>query len=370
MVGGGYAGVMAANRLSGMAGVRVTLVDPRDRFVERIRLHQLAAGSADDASVPFGAVLATAVGRVTAAVGLVEAERRSLRLEGGGELRWDRLVLATGSGPGPSPAGVHVVASLEGAWRLRAAIAALRADPSRRHPVRVAVVGGGLTGIETAAELATVDGLEVTLHAADTIASGLSDRGAASVRRTLGSLGARVAAGAAVGDAVAGTPGDLDADLVVWATGFAASSLAARSGLPVDELGRVRVDPALRVLGQERIVAAGDGAVIDDVGYAYVRMSCAIGMPMGVHAGTTVGRAIAGESPTAFDAGYALRCISLGRRAGVAQWVTADDRPRRLVLTGRPGARLKEWVCRSTLRAMRNEADRPGSTRWPRGPRP
>ena len=44
IVGGGYAGVMAANRLTRRADVRVTLVNPRPQFVERIRLHQLVGG--------------------------------------------------------------------------------------------------------------------------------------------------------------------------------------------------------------------------------------------------------------------------------------------------------------------------------------
>ena len=60
VVGGGYAGVAAANRLSGRGGVSVTLVNPRPVFVERIRLHQLAAGT-DDAIVEFGKVLAPSV---------------------------------------------------------------------------------------------------------------------------------------------------------------------------------------------------------------------------------------------------------------------------------------------------------------------
>src|SRR5690606_15203876 len=45
VIGGGYAGVMAANRLTRRDDVTVTLVNPRPTFVERIRLHQLVTGS-------------------------------------------------------------------------------------------------------------------------------------------------------------------------------------------------------------------------------------------------------------------------------------------------------------------------------------
>ena len=47
VVGGGYAGVLAANRLLQRADVDVALINPRPQFVERIRLHQLVAGTDD-----------------------------------------------------------------------------------------------------------------------------------------------------------------------------------------------------------------------------------------------------------------------------------------------------------------------------------
>src|SRR5688572_5161592 len=43
ILGGGYAGVMAAARIA-RRGTPVTLIDARDGMVERIRLHQVAAG--------------------------------------------------------------------------------------------------------------------------------------------------------------------------------------------------------------------------------------------------------------------------------------------------------------------------------------
>ena len=56
VIGGGYAGVIAANHLRINADVAVTLINPRPQFVERIRLHQLVTGS-DDAVVDYADVL-------------------------------------------------------------------------------------------------------------------------------------------------------------------------------------------------------------------------------------------------------------------------------------------------------------------------
>ncbi|EFE66160.1 oxidoreductase [Streptomyces viridosporus ATCC 14672] len=54
VIGGGYAGVMAANRLRLRDDVTVTLINPRPDFVHRVRLHQLVGGS-DDAVVAYRA---------------------------------------------------------------------------------------------------------------------------------------------------------------------------------------------------------------------------------------------------------------------------------------------------------------------------
>jgi NADH dehydrogenase len=56
VVGGGYAGTLAANHLRMRADVDVTLVNPRPMFVERIRLHQLVAGT-HGAVVDYGSML-------------------------------------------------------------------------------------------------------------------------------------------------------------------------------------------------------------------------------------------------------------------------------------------------------------------------
>ena len=60
VIGGGYAGTLAANHLRLNADVDITMVNPRPVFVERIRLHQLAAGSGS-AAVDYGTLLGEGV---------------------------------------------------------------------------------------------------------------------------------------------------------------------------------------------------------------------------------------------------------------------------------------------------------------------
>jgi NADH dehydrogenase FAD-containing subunit len=97
VIGGGYAGVMAANRLTQRDDVAVTLINPRRTFVERIRLHQLAGGS-DDAVVDYGKILAGGVELVVDTVTRIDAAGRRVSLDSGGAVGYDYLIYAVGSG--------------------------------------------------------------------------------------------------------------------------------------------------------------------------------------------------------------------------------------------------------------------------------
>ncbi|MFE7927317.1 FAD-dependent oxidoreductase, partial [Streptomyces sp. NPDC057456] len=97
VIGGGYAGVMAANRLTQRDDVTVTLINPRPTFVERIRLHQLVGGS-DDAVVDYAKILADRVRLTVDTVTRIDAAGRHVELASGGTVGYDYLIYAVGSG--------------------------------------------------------------------------------------------------------------------------------------------------------------------------------------------------------------------------------------------------------------------------------
>ena len=133
VVGGGYAGVLAANRLTQRTDVSVTLVNPRPTFVERIRLHQLVGGS-HPAVVDYRTVLSEGVRLVVDTATRIDAPGRQVVLGDGDPLDYDHLVYAAGSGSALRVPGAaehaYALASLEEAQRLRPA---LDADPDRRR---------------------------------------------------------------------------------------------------------------------------------------------------------------------------------------------------------------------------------------------
>lgn len=365
VVGGGYAGVMAANRVTQRDDVAVTLINPRPRFVERIRLHQLVGGS-DDAVVDYRDVLAEGVRLVVDTVTRIDAAERSVTLEAGGPLGYDYLIYAVGSGtadPGVPGAAefAHPTASLEEASRLRAVVDGAPAEAP------VTVVGGGPLGIETAAELAEL-GRTVTLVCGGQLGPYLHPWGRRSVAKKLSKLGVTVLDGPGAKatrvtpDAVLlGDGREVPSTVTVWAAGFGVPDLARRSGLSTDALGRLLTDETLTSVDDDRIVATGDAAAPSGLP---LRMSCQAALPLGSHAADTVLSRMAGERPAAFDKGIAAMCVSLGRGAGVFQFAHRDDTAMGLHVGGRLGAKLKEAACKSTIKQLADEARKPGSHKW------
>lgn len=360
VVGGGYAGVTAANRLA-RGGAEVTLVNARPVFVERIRLHQLVGGS-DDAVVDFGEVLAPSVVLVVAEVERIDAPAGRVVLSSGEGIDYDRLVYAVGSGqlhssiPGAAEYA-HPVADLDDAEPLRRALAAAGKDAP------VTVVGAGPAGIEVAAELAEL-GQAVTLLCGGELGPYLRPGGRRAVTRRLVALGAKVVDGpgsrvtAVRWDAVELADGrSIPSAVTILTAGLGVPDLARRSGLTTDPLGRLVTDTTLTSVDDDRIVAAGDAAA--PAGMA-VRMSCQAAGPLGSHAAATVLRRSAGAEPAPFSMGFIGQCISLGRRHGIVQFARPDDTAVPFHVGGRVGAVLKAFVCWGTVAQLTFGARRAG----------
>jgi hypothetical protein len=80
-------------------------------------------------------------------------------------------------------------------------------------------------------------------------------------------------------------------------------------------------------------------------------MSCALALPMGGY----VADLLSGATDEPFRFGFAVQCISLGRKDGIIDFVNADDTPRGIAITGHAGAWVKELVCRYTVMSLRLE---------------
>ncbi|WP_344620216.1 NAD(P)/FAD-dependent oxidoreductase [Dactylosporangium salmoneum] len=350
VLGAGYAGLMAAlgaARRTRRLGGRVTLVNPSERFTERLRMHQVASGQA---------LAEHRIPDLVAGAGIEFVQGWAERLDparkvvvvGGRELRYDIAVLAIGSvaDTGAVPGAAEHAFTLDGpdaAGRLAERVAGA---PS------VVVVGGGLTGVEAASEIAERHpGRPILLLSRDVPGATMSAPARAYLDGALARLGVRVRAGVDVvevrEDGVTLAGGEVvPAGVVVWTTGFTAPPLAREAGLAVDGHGRVLVDATLRSVSHPDVYAAGDSAAIRQ-SWGMIHGTCQSGIPAGAYVGQAIARHLRGRRAKPFRFGYIHQHVSLGRSDAIVQFTRPDDSPRRLFLTGRAAVRYKEAVISS-----------------------
>ncbi|NEB40628.1 FAD-dependent oxidoreductase [Streptomyces sp. SID14515] len=367
VIGAGYTGASAAGRLARRLrseDVSITLVNAEPDFVERVRMHQLAAGQ-DLRPRPFREMFAgTGVRLKLAKVSGIDVDRRTVSVtapDGTGEpedLEYDTLVYALGSAwnthavPGVAE-HAHDIAGRDGALRLRDRLAALAPGSP------VTVVGGGLTGVEAAAEIAeTRPDLDVALIARGALGDWLSPKGARHLRKVFTGLKItaheHTAATAVEADRVTTAEGDVPAAITVWTTGFAVHPIARATTLETGDNGQIVVDATMRSTSHPDVYAIGDAALVAGPGDKPLRMSCASGVPTAWQAADAIAARLTGGKLPTISARYFNQCISLGRKKGLIQYVTADDRAVSAALTGRLAAFYKELVCKGAAWGVAN----------------
>ncbi|MFD9369258.1 NAD(P)/FAD-dependent oxidoreductase [Streptomyces sp. NPDC060020] len=363
VLGAGYAGAYVAGTLArrlSPADTEITVVNAEPDFVQRLRLHQLAAGQEIAAprlvNVFAGAGIRLRLARVTA----VDPERQVVAVadaDGGGELGYDTLLYALGSHVadhgvrGVAEHAFHVT-SRPAALRLRERLDSLG---KRGEGGRVLVVGDGLTGIETATEIAeSQPGLSVALIARGELGAPLSAGARSHLRRACDRLGVTVLEHTSV-EAVEATRvlcvdgTTLASDATVWTAGFAVNPIAAAAGLEVTDDGRIVVDRTMRSLSHPNVYAAGDSVyAIGDNGRP-LPMSCASAGFTGMQAMKAIVGSLTGGKTANVRLGYPGNHISLGRRDGILQMVDDEAQAKSKYVGGRKAARIKAGILKMSL---------------------
>ncbi len=310
IVGGGAAGLELAARLGaryGRARHDIILVERNRTHIWKPLLHEVATGSLD-ANLDevgygnhgyrwgyryfYGTLHAIdTVAREIHIAPLIDEDGSELM--SAQTLRFDYLVLAIGSISNDfgTPGVQDYCLSLDSrrqADRFRSKLLnhclrvsrIMARDPASDAHVRVAIVGGGATGVELAAELYNAadalshyglevfdrNRLEVTLiEAGPRILPALPERLSDAARHELEALGVRVATGLQVtevtAEAIITRSGEaIPADLKVWAAGVKGTPLeGGAGGLDMTKNGQFVVRPTLQT-SDDRIFAMGDCA--------------------------------------------------------------------------------------------------------------
>lgn len=297
VLGGGIAGLEAARRLrDGLARRRhleVVLMDARAQSTWSPLLYDVATGAASTRWV--GLELRDFVD-AEEGLRLLKAQARGLDLDKrailteGASVPFDYLILATGARPDEHGLGVlsqgarplrHLEDAAEIGKRVFEAVRAwARKEDRREGALTFVIAGGGPTGVELAAELASAARAELLprvgeearaafrvllVEPHDSVLPAFDP----SLQRAAQEALVRHGVELVLGDRVLGLEGDqvtLESGQVVtsrhliWAAGARGADWLADSGLPLDARGLIQVQSDLEVVGQEEIFAVGDCA--------------------------------------------------------------------------------------------------------------
>lgn len=381
VVGGGYAGLMAAVRLAKKTrpDVAITLINAADAFIERVRNHQVAAGrQVGRHSLPT-LLRGTRIRFERGVVTDIDLPARRVILRQGAEdgagsevvMRYDYLVYAVGSS---SRTGA-IAGAADHAYTLdhpSVETLSARMPELARRGGRVLVIGGGPTGVELATELAEAyPGAAISLVTRHDVLPRFSPKARRYVRRSLAKLGINLVEETGIAEvrpdaAVAADGRRIPFDAAVLTGGFGVSRLARRAGFRVNSRGQILTDRTLRSLSHPEVYAVGDAAIPADEPGAPVRMSVLTALEMGAHGADSLAARLNGRRPTAFGLSYGAAGISLGRRNGVVQFLDGSrDTPRDAILTGRFALNVREFFVRAAFGVIKAQRVAPWVFAWP-----
>jgi NADH dehydrogenase FAD-containing subunit len=327
--GGGIAGGTLAKKLSRDA--KVTLVDPLDYFEVPMAAPRnlVRPGYAEKAIVAF----ATAMPRVE----LVRARLAELTPDGGivEEDNGNRMlvrrslsVLATGSS-----FANELMRAFHGSAAQRKAF---YGHFNQRLTVaeRVLIVGGGPIGVEVAGEISETwpDKSVTIVEAGARLLAGTSEQAAEYAASVLAARRVTIVTGerlegadhpmtdifASGGEASTSAGRRIPYDVLLWCTGGRPNTAYMKSHFAetLNSMGRIKVTPDLRVIGQERVFALGDITDLDEN-----KMAAHINGQVKVAEANV--RAILAGGATSLKSykaqtGNPLMAVTLGSRMGVA----------------------------------------------------
>jgi NADH dehydrogenase len=368
LVGGGFAGLQAALRLS-RAEVDVTLVDRRNFHLFQPLAYQVATGALSPSEIcyPLRTIFR---GRRNVEVVLAEAtgfdlDARRVRLAPAvqgipapDQLEYDSLIVAGGSrysyfGHDDWQASAPELKSLEGALDIRSRIlTALEAaewepDAERRRAwLTFVVVGAGPTGVEMAGQIAeiahdsvrdfrradTTDARVLLVEGADRVLTAFPPSLSASAERALRKLGVTpllehmvtdVAHDAVTTKSPTGEQNRYAARTVVWAAGVAPSALARTladaAGAELDRAGRLIVEQDLTLPGHAEVFAIGDMVAVRHGEEVQTLPGLApVAMQQGRYAARAIRAGLAGRAHKPFHYTDKGNLATIGRARAVA----------------------------------------------------
>jgi NADH dehydrogenase len=354
ILGGGFAGVGAAQKLEG-ADADVVLVDRHNYHTFQPLLYQLASGLLEQTAV--GHSLRDLVARHDnttvhqATVTGVDLDAHEVRFDDLEPMTYDFLVFGLGAEVNffgtegaaehafpmyTLPHAVHLKSHLLERWE------AADHDPSvvEDGALNIVIVGGGPTGVETAgaiAELYRADFAKdypnlpqdqarvILVEAGPELFSMFKPKLREYATKALTDRTVQVMTGAMVSSVsptrvTLKSGEELKAHTLVWGAGLQGNQLVQTLGLELQRGNRIAVGPDLTLPDHPEVYALGDAAAIVDAKTQQVLPQLgSVALQSGEHTGETIARRIAGKKTKPFEYKDKGTMATIGRGAAVVQ---------------------------------------------------
>lgn len=351
VIGAGFAGASLirnlppALRRSG----ETLVIDRSDYYTFAPLLHEAAVGRIHPDSIhsPIAPAIEDRARFLRTDILDVDLDARVLETTAGA-VRYEYLVLAPGSGPSVPPRGLkeyfHAFGTLDDALALRGTLNQtwLDATEQRHEPepgaLTVALVGGGATGVELAAEIRVLfDYLKlrsakaseaqprvVLIEAENRLMGWLHPYFHQTAMNRLSRLGVEVRLGQAVesADECGVQLGEewLPARTRIWTAGVQVSSLAGKLPSGSEEAARVPVDSHLTLPDHPEVYVLGDAGAYEDPRYGSLSPTASLAVQQGPWVARDLGRRVVNSENRPpfrfFNRGY---IVSLGPEDAVAE---------------------------------------------------
>jgi len=352
IIGGGFGGLEAAKALAS-APVSVTLIDRNNHHLFQPLLYQVASAglSPADIAIPIRTVLSGQknVRVLMGEVADIDLEGQEARLEDGGVLPFDYLLVAAGAQTnyfGNDEWGEHTVSlkTVEDAIEMRRRVlsaferAERESDEARRRRLLTfVVIGAGPTGVELAgamAELSTrvlagdyrtisKDDCRVLLvEMADRVLTGMAPSLSESAQKDLENLGVEVKLGQpvkSIEDTRVILPNEIiPTETVLWTAGVAPVGLVGKVGTPIKK-GRLEVGEDCAVPGHPKVFAVGDIAYQEGEGGRPLPGVSPVAMQQGRHVAKMIESDVEGRQREPFAYRDKGTMATIGRSRAVAE---------------------------------------------------
>jgi NADH dehydrogenase len=356
IVGGGFAGIAAYQSIpqSVRKHYTITLVDQHNYFLFTPLLHEVATGSLEAQHVveAYEQILNKQDLYIQATVTDIDCENQRIHFEEKGPMDYDILVLGLGSTtnffniPGAQEYS-YVLKNLDDAKAIRRRFIELFKKAStidskedREQLLSVAIVGGGPTGVEIAAETAdlffntfktyyegTIDINEASITLVNASPSLLGPYSAASqyyAQKTLVEKGIVVRNNTRVQEVHKGSLeiGDeeyIEASTIIWAGGVAIEHFSEHPLLKRMN-NRIVVNEHLQVDTFDNIFVLGDMSFVEGTGKRGLPMLAQVAQQQGNLTGKNIARYIDGEELIPFTFKQKGILASLGRFKAIAEF--------------------------------------------------